>query len=61
MTETGTPATELFRVHFAVGTDTWGRRLESSMVKRAETKEEAIEMVVATGIAREAITGAGYC
>lgn len=53
--------TQLFEVFFAIGTDTWGRRLETRMVKRASTKEEAIEMVVAGGVAREAITGAGIC
>lgn len=51
--------TQLFEVFFTLGTDTWGRRLETRMIKRAETKEQAIEMVIAGGIAREAITGAG--
>lgn len=51
--------TALFEVFFALGTDTWGRRLETRMIKRATSKEEAIEMVVASGVAREAITGAG--
>lgn len=51
--------TQLFEVFFTLGTDTWGRRLETRTFQRAESKEQAIEMVVASGIAREAITGAG--
>ena len=52
-------ATALYEVFFTIGTDNWGRRLETRMVKRAASAEDAIQMVVDGGVAREAITGAG--
>lgn len=50
-----------YEVYFALGTDTWGRRLETRTVVKAETKDEAIEKALAKvpGLTREGITGVG--
>jgi hypothetical protein len=52
-----TAPTSLFRIYFAVGTDHFGRRLQTSTVQRAINLDAAIDQLATQGIPREAVTG----